>query len=134
MVNTNIVQTPIRHSINPSEPISADETNARIELLEQQMKEMMVHKVNTNTHYFIETSNTERTKLDILKDMGMSASELYIISSGGGLTLEINDEGYPFIGNSGLTIFNETIDKLYVTGSGVSGTARIRVGFWRPLQ
>ncbi len=131
---TTIVQTPIYKSKQgTAERIAEQSTSvlSRIENIEKMMLDSMIHRVNYNTHYYIDTSSTTRRKIDLLKDLGTHASELYVISEGGGFSLEINDEGYAVTPRIGFNITNETIEKIYVTGNGTSGTGRMRIGAWR---
>ncbi len=89
------------------------------------------HITNYHVHYFITTSNTKRYKIDILRDTGVSASELIILDNGGGFQIEINDENYKIASSVGFQLSDEKIDNVYITGSGTAGTAEIRFGMWR---
>ncbi len=129
-----IEETPIyRAKKGTVERVSEESTAvlARIEIIEAMMVDMMQRRINYNTHYYIDTSSTTRRKIDIQKDIGVSASELYVLSEGGGFTLEINDEGYAITVRAGFRVFDEKIDRIYVIGNGISGTGRIRIGTWR---
>ncbi len=132
---TSIVQTPIhRRGSTPKVEKVSEELNTilrRIELLETDMVQMHKMRVNYNTHYFIDTSSASRRKIDLIKDIGVAAVELYVISEGGGFTMEVNDEGYAMTVRTGFKIMDEKIERIYVTGSGTTGTGRIRIGTWR---
>jgi len=131
---TKIEQTPIYKSkTGTSQRITEESTTvlARIETIESLMLDMMMRRINYNTHYFIDTASTIRRKIDIKKDIGSPASELYIVSEGGGFALEINDEGYAITVKTGFTVTDEVIERIYITGTGISGTGRIRIGTWR---
>ena len=133
-VETRIEQTPIyRTKKGTVERIEEESTNIliRIENIEKMMLDIMQRRVNYNTHYYIDTSSTTRRKIDIQKDLGIPATGLYVLSEGGGFTLEINDEGYAITVRAGFKVFDEKIDRIYVVGSGTAGTGRIRIGTWR---
>jgi len=128
------IETPIyRSKKGTTERIAEESTTilGRIENIEIAMLDIMQRRVNFNTHYYIDTSSTSRRKIDVTKDIGVPASELYIISEGGGFTLEINDEGYAINVRSGFKITDERIERIYVAGTGTAGTGRVRIGTWR---
>lgn len=89
-------------------------------------------KKRTNYHisYYIDTSNTTRRKIDLSNDMGIPASELTVLSIGGGFDIEINDEP-KYTPAANFQVTDESIDYVYVTGNGAAGSARIRFGTWR---
>lgn len=134
MTETTTVQTPIyRTKRGTTERIAEESTSIlnRLENIEKTMLNMMTHRINYNTHYYIDSSSTTRRKIDLLRDLGTPAVELFVVNEGGGFTLEINDEGYAVTPRVGFTITNENIERIYVAGSGITGTGRIRVGAWR---
>lgn len=132
---TKITETPIasRRRVSVIEKIP-EETNVilrRIEILQETLNQLIKSKVNYNTHYFVDTSDSSRRKFDIRQALGVPAAELYVISEGGGFTLELNDEGYAMTARTGFKVSDEKIERIWVTGSGSTGTGRIRIGAWR---
>lgn len=128
------IETPIYRTRAGTTERLAETTEAvllRIEAIEKLTSEMMAQRANYNTHYYIDTLSTTRRKIDIQKDIGVNANELFVLNEGGGFTLEINDEGYAITPRVGFFITDEVIQRIYVTGSGTAGTGRIRIGAWR---
>lgn len=101
---------------------------SRIELNTRKIAASQKHRTNYHIHYYIDTSLTTRRKIDLIQDTGTYASELIILDNGGGFSLEVNDEGYKITSALNFQIVDEHITKLYITGSGSSGTGRIRLG------
>lgn len=132
---TKIVETPIVSRRRPSTPEKIpEEINVilrRVEILQETLNQLIKSKVNYNTHYFLDTSDNSRRKFDIRQALGVPATELYVISEGGGFTLEINDEGYGMTVRTGFKILDEKIERIWITGNGSIGTGRIRIGAWR---
>lgn len=104
---------------------------SRIELNTRKIAASHKHRTNYHIHYYIDTSLTARRKIDLIQDIGTYASELIVLDNGGGFTLEINSEGYKITSSLNFQIVDESIEKIYVTGSGSSGTARIRLGAFK---
>lgn len=104
---------------------------SRIELNTRKIAEMQKHRTNYHVHYYIDTSSTTRRKIDLIEDTGTHASELIILDNGGGFYLEIGNEGYKITSALNFQIIDETIERIYITGTGTSGTARIRLGMWK---
>lgn len=106
------------------------DTLNKIERNTRKALESQKKKTNTHIHYYIDTSITTKRKIDIVKDIGFPASGLVIVSVGGGFNISINDEGYDILSSTNFQIVDEEISKIYVTGLGVSGEGRIRLGAW----
>ncbi len=104
---------------------------SRIEFNTRKIAASQKHRTNYHVHYYIDTSSTTRRKIDLIQDMGTYASELIILDNGGGFTLSVNDEGYNITSALNFQIVDESITKIYVTGSGSSGTGRIRMGAFK---
>lgn len=90
-------------------------------------------KTNTHIHYYVNTSDTTKRKIDIVKDIGFPASGLIVITVGGGFYISINDEGYEILSSTNFQMIDEEISKIYVTGLGVAGEGRIRLGAWNDI-
>ena len=137
MSEIKITETPIFRSkhvshILPAGPAS-DTTNSillRIENIEKNINDSSKRRVNHITHYFFDTSDTSRNKFDIIQSLGNAATELSVINSGGGFTIEINNEGYAIPAHKGLNFVDEYIETIWITGSGSTGTGQIRIGTW----
>ena len=104
---------------------------SRIEQNTRKIATSQKHRTNEHVHYYIDTSLTTRRKIDIVQDTGTYASELIVLDNGGGFSLEINSEGYKITSALNFQVVDEHITRIYVTGSGSSGTGRIRMGLWR---
>lgn len=104
---------------------------SRIERNTRLIADSQKRRTNYHVHYYIDTSLTTRKKIDLIKDIGLPSSEMIVLDNGGGFDLEINDEKYIISSSLGFQIVDETISHIYVTGSGTSGTARIRFGGYR---
>ena len=104
---------------------------SRIEQNTRKIAMSQKHRTNEHVHYYIDTSSTTRRKIDLVQDIGTYASELIILDNGGGFSLEVNDEAYKITSALNFQIVDEHITKIYVTGSGSSGTARIRLGAFK---
>ncbi len=104
---------------------------SRIENNTRYIAESHKPRTNIHVHYYRDTSDTSRVKIDIVKDNRIPMSELIVLDNGGGFDIEINDEKYRITSSLGFQIVDETIKHVYITGSGTSGTARIRFGGYR---
>lgn len=104
---------------------------SRIEINTRKIAASQKHRTNYHIHYYIDTSLTTRRKIDLIQDTGTYASELIILDNGGGFYLEVNSEGYKITSALNFQVIDETIERIYVTGSGSSGTARIRLGVFK---
>lgn len=83
---------------------------------------------STHVWFSFSTTTTTRDKIDLIKELGSPSTEVYIVSSGGGFDMEINDEANKIRASDNMRIYNELINHVYVTCYGKAGTGQIRFG------
>jgi len=93
------------------------------------LTDKVVSRTNTHVLLSFDTSVTTEKLFDIFKEFGIKkANDLTIIDLGGGFTIQINGNT-PTIGATyDLTFEDEDIYSVQVTGSGSTGTGKIRLG------
>ena len=109
-------------------------SNCLLQQIRDELRIMNKHiAVRTNAIVVIEidTSNTSRRNYSLEKTFhtpkNILATQLTIIDLGGGFTINVNNSG-TMEAVYGYAIENEEIHNIEIIGSGVAGTAKIRIG------
>jgi hypothetical protein len=82
---------------------------------------------NYSVTYSFSTSITTKQTIDLILEHGTYATSIYVDAEGGGFDLQINDTTHKMKGIKGLSIYDEIIYRISVTGYGNRGSSVIRV-------
>ena len=97
----------------------------------QKLNKRIAVRTNAIAVIEIDTSITTRRNYNLEKTFaspkGIIATQLTIIDLGGGFTINVNNSG-ALTAIYGYSIENEEINDIEVIGTGVAGTAKIRIG------
>lgn len=83
-------------------------------------------KANISKVYTLDTSTTVEQKLDFVRDLGVPAMNVTLVSAGGGVNIRFGREDY-YAPPTGTSIADEEITFGYWYGVGAVGTAILRV-------
>lgn len=97
----------------------------------KKMNKQIAIRTNAISVIEIDTSITTKKDYDLQKifgsPKGIVATQLTIISLGGGFTINVNNSG-TLEAVYGYAIENEEINNIEIIGTGTPGTAKIRIG------
>ena len=97
----------------------------------QKLNKRIAVRTNAIAVIEIDTSITTKRNYNLEKvfgsPKGIIATQLTIIDLGGGFTIDVNNAGV-LVAVYGYAIENEEIHNIELIGTGVAGTAKIRIG------